>query len=35
VLKLVPFPDVVVYLNAVPQECHNRITKRGRVYNLT
>ncbi|CAB4013544.1 Deoxyguanosine kinase [Paramuricea clavata] len=29
-LKLVPFPDVVVYLNAVPQECHNRITKRGR-----
>ena len=31
VLKLVPLPDLVVYLNAVPQECYNRIARRGRV----
>ena len=33
-LKLVPFPDVVVYLNATPQECLNRISERGRVIHL-
>lgn len=32
-LKLVPFPDVVVYLIAVPEECQKRIVKRGRVIN--
>ena len=31
VLELVPFPDVVVYLNAVPQDCLQRIAERGRV----
>ena len=30
VLELVPFPDVVVYLNAVPQDCLKRIAERGR-----
>ncbi|XP_028393121.1 deoxyguanosine kinase-like isoform X2 [Dendronephthya gigantea] len=30
VLKLVPPPDVVVYLDATPLTCHERISKRGR-----
>jgi deoxyadenosine/deoxycytidine kinase len=34
VLQYVPFPDIVVYLNAGPQECHKRIVERGRVIDL-
>ena len=31
VLNHVPFPDLVIYLKAVPGECQKRIATRGRV----